>query len=226
MMLLRMWFYMIYFSSGTCRKHVYQDYMARLAQAISNAKNVQRQMISVILSSDNPKAPASTQLVHEVTTDPIKEGTEYSIVVQNSLSHKRTAIIKIRSSTAGVKLYDPDGVAVVYQTYPLLDSKNGDIHEILFPATVDGFAILKYTISCAASSTVAKQTRNVEYTQDGRSRHDFMSVNTLSNNVKISNPHYDIYFDANTGYISRVEEKLTKRTHQYKEQVWLIVVIH
>lgn len=199
--------------TGTCKRHVYMDYMYRLAKVISTSKYIQRQLIPVVLGS--PAANASSlKPIYELDMVVIQEDYTYDVIVQNSQSHARTWIIKSRSATASVSILDPHGQPVVYQSMPSLDLKyqqNQYLFDIYFPVTVDGFGVVKYTITCTTDPTPKDSTTDVHTSksleQDG------------IQHVDIENEHYQIVFHTQTGYIQHVIEKKNARKHTYQNQV-------
>jgi len=204
---------------------VYHDYLTRLQQAITNSKQVERQSLSVILGSHNDKSLQGGQplnsLIQDINEDPLKADTEFGIILHNSISTRRTQVLRLRCPSAFAHVKDTRGNKLELQISPVLDLKfkTPAAYDVYFVATLDAFAVAKYTAKCISKDPVTQNTatETVQFTTSGQAQFDSVQSRQQSSMGTIANDRYEIAFDSSNGYIKSVHDKFTRLTHEYKQ---------
>lgn len=202
--------------------------MTRLQAAISNSKNVERYSLAVILGAESNKEPDGPigSLIKEISDDPLKTDAQYGIIIHNSISASRRALLRIKCSTPYAQLLDHKGKKLQVQINPVLDLKykTPAVYDVNFAASIDGFAVLQYKAKCLTADATDLSDDSGEtshFSPDGKALFEQVKVLPLSSIPIIANDRYEIVIDPNNGYMRSIKDKTTKQTHMFTEQVCL-----
>jgi alpha-mannosidase II len=201
--------------TGTCRNHVYHDYMGRLANSISASKDIERQLLTIVLASDSDEPFIDAQGIIEEPTD---------IIVHNSEGHVRNDLVSIRTHSANPIVTDlSTGKTVDTMVIANINGKDyrlansGAEHNYMwvhFFVNVNALGIKKYRVHFEGQDTTAKSTlscNNCDITRDGVSRI------SLGNTAQIENSYYILKIGSD-GYIESITDKKNSRQHKYNKQ--------
>ncbi|KAL0483218.1 alpha-mannosidase [Acrasis kona] len=183
--------------TGTCRNHVYQDYMSRLSNAIAAVKTVERQLLASSMSSN--RDDASVRLddangVIEVDTD---------LIVNNAEGHARTQLVTLR-------IHKPNAIVEDITTNQPVQSiitpnilgadrrlansgSESNFYILQFFVEMDPLSIKKYHVrfqqdsqATAAANTILYCSSSCDIVRDG------MTVKSSLSEVQIKNEMYTL----------------------------------
>lgn len=211
--------------TGTAKDFVVNDYGARMLHGLAGCKRVMGESATFLLAHSKAAYKYSEDSPF-LTMDEIREthdslpykptisvGSEpSSVVLYNSLPHRRAELVTLWSSVPDVEVRGPDGKVVHSQTQPRWDSSNptplAHSFAVSFVAEVPALGLAVYTLRQVADGDdtrnhLASVTfRNADATNtDGRFS---VRTETSTEDFTIKNSILEVKFDGVTGLMKSV----------------------
>lgn len=209
--------------TGTCRQHVYNDYMSQLASAIQDMRSLHKSLAKHVLEISSDKVLFESLEV--------SDRKPHTIVIYNSLSHAVKQIISVNTKCTNAKVQDSARQKIDYQVIPNVhnpqEEASGFPYTVQFLASIDGLAFEKIFFQCQEDTEGDLLDTNVLYvsTQDSHySKFEKANVqvksldSAKSSDLTIENEFYVVSIDKNTGYVNKVITKHDGKEHITKNQ--------
>ncbi|KAL9652227.1 hypothetical protein ABK040_011887 [Willaertia magna] len=208
--------------TGTCRKHVYNDYMSQLASAIQDMKFLHKSLVKHVL-----EIKEDTTVFEKLEID---NKEQHTIIVHNSLSHSVRQTINVDSKCKIATITDSEKNQLDYQVIPNADYEqqvedaSRYPYGIYFSVNVDGQGFESISFKCKDSIDHNDDLidTNVLYTNEPTSNYNTFTergvkVKQLSSvsekDLIIENDIYQITLDKETGYLKQVFSKFDNKLH-------------
>jgi alpha-mannosidase II len=203
--------------TGTCRSHVYQDYMSRLSNSISASKSLERELLTVLLSSgDDPITVSDPNSILETDTD---------IIVHNSEGHSRYDLVSIKSHSANARIIDlTTGAEVPSMKIANLLTNNHHLAQtgaeynyywVHFFVSVKALSLKKYQIKFDGTDQAAQSS--LYCTACPQNIREILPRPQRLQETQVSNDFYTIYFGEN-GLITAINDKKSDKFHKFGPQ--------
>eukprot|EP00730_Choanoeca_flexa_P003248 TRINITY_DN11341_c0_g1_i2.p1 TRINITY_DN11341_c0_g1~~TRINITY_DN11341_c0_g1_i2.p1 ORF type:complete len:1226 (+),score=295.66 TRINITY_DN11341_c0_g1_i2:167-3844(+) len=197
--------------TGTCKKHVSEDYGKRMMRGYKDATVVHTDAISTLLALTNPSVKiAATILVnmdrHNRLPQPVPLSLQdpTTVAISNSLARRLQAPIRLRIkiSNAVVKEHET-GTQVTCQVTPVfkLDGSPTNEYDLWFEAELDALAIALYDVSASDADNPVSVASELAPKLD-----KFTSIKRQAgDDIALSNEHLALTFDANAGTLTSIK---------------------
>ncbi|KAG2372905.1 hypothetical protein C9374_013027 [Naegleria lovaniensis] len=205
--------------TGTCRQHVYNDYMSQLASAIQDMRSLHKSLAKHVLEISSDKVLFESLEV--------SDRKPHTIVIYNSLSHAVKQIITVNTKCTNAKVQDSSRQKIDYQVIPNVHNPQEEAsafpYTIQFLASIDGLAFEKISFQCQEDTEGDLLDTNVLYVNSPNQNHysKFEKANVQvksmdsarSGDLTIENDFYVVSIDKNTGYVNKVITKHDGKEH-------------
>jgi len=220
--------------TGTCRKHVANDYSGKAQQALEQSERMQSKLVEIVLGGGSDehgntgRLPKSFHSISRTTLE--KSSTPYRLAITNPVAHARHELIHIVSKTPHVQITTSGHAALPVSIVPRLINQDNlaanfdesESYNVYFVVHCAALATREFMVDTSGKSGTAGQnsvSQNILYT-NAKISSDLLNTKTHSlssapNDLQIENDKYIVKFSSHSGSIVSVQNKLSHQTHSF-----------